>query len=112
MLKRIFVGNLKKFRKKEGLSQEALAERCNASANHIGQIEMGRRFPSMELVERIAAVLKIEPYRLFKDETGEKPDEQWEMRDFLGRLPDRIRRDLKNQLLAAIGLDIDETLKP
>jgi transcriptional regulator with XRE-family HTH domain len=111
-LKQLFVVNLKKFRKEEGLSQEALAELCNVSANHIGQIEMGRRFPSIELIERMAAVLKVEPYRLFKDETGEEPDENQETREFLTKLPDRIRRDLKKQLLTAISDDIDEALKP
>jgi transcriptional regulator with XRE-family HTH domain len=111
-LKRLFVINLKKFRKEEGLSQDALAKRCEASANHIGQIEMGRRFPSIELIERIAAVLKVEPYRLFKDETGEDPDENRETREFLAKLPDRIRRDLKKQLVEAISEDIDEVLKP
>jgi transcriptional regulator with XRE-family HTH domain len=109
VLKGLFVVNLKKFRKEEGLSQEALAERCDVSPNHIGQIEMGRRFPSIELIERIAAILKVEPYRLFKDEAGEAPDEK---REFLAKVPDRIRRDLKKQLLAAISEDIDETLKP
>lgn len=111
-LKGLFVVNLKKFRKEEGLSQEALAKRCDASANHIGQIEMGRRFPSIELIERIAAVLKVEPYRLFKDETGEELDEKRETKDFLANLPDRVRRVLKTQLLTAISDDIDETLKP
>jgi transcriptional regulator with XRE-family HTH domain len=108
-LKGLFVVNLKKFRKEEGLSQEALARRCDVSPNHIGQIEMGRRFPSVELIERIAAVLKVEAYRLFKDESGEVVDEK---REFLAKLPDRIRGDLKKQLLAAISSDIDEALRP
>jgi transcriptional regulator with XRE-family HTH domain len=108
-LKGLFVVNLKKFRKEEGLSQEALAERCAVSPNHIGQIEMGRRFPSIELIERIAAVLKVEAYRLFKDESGEVADEKQE---FLAKLPDRIKGALKKQLLAAISNDIDEALRP
>jgi transcriptional regulator with XRE-family HTH domain len=64
---------------------------------------MGRRFPSIELIERIAAVLKVEPYRLFKDEIGKPPDENQETRDFLANLPDRIRRDLEKQLSTAIS---------
>jgi transcriptional regulator with XRE-family HTH domain len=111
-LKQIFVVNLKRFRKKEGLTQEALAVRCGVSANHIGQIEMGCRFASMELIERIAAVLKVEPYRLFKDETKAEKDDDREKRDYLKNLPDRIRRELKKQLLEAISADIDQTLQP
>jgi transcriptional regulator with XRE-family HTH domain len=111
-LKQLFVVNLKRFRKEEGLSQEALAERCNVSANHIGQIEMGRHFASIEMIERIAAVLKVEPYRLFKDESGAEGDKARETKDFLAGLPDRIRGELKKQLLEAISADIDQTLHP
>jgi transcriptional regulator with XRE-family HTH domain len=86
--------------------------RCGVSANHIGQIEMGRHFASMELIERIAAVLKVEPYRLFKDETKTEKNDDREKRDYLTNLPDRIRRELKKQLLEAISADIDQTLQP
>jgi transcriptional regulator with XRE-family HTH domain len=110
MIKELFVVNLKKFRKEEGLSQAALAECCDVSPNHIGQIEMGRR--SIELIERIAGVLKIEPYRLFKDETGKNFDEKQEKEEFLAKLPDRIRHELKKQILKAISNDIDDMLKP
>jgi transcriptional regulator with XRE-family HTH domain len=111
-LKQLFMVNMRRFRKEEGLTQEALAERCGASTNHIAQIELGRHFASIEMIERIAAVLKVEPYRLFKDESGEEGDEDRETRDFLAGLPDRIRRKLKKQLLEAISADIDQTLQP
>ncbi|GHV36965.1 hypothetical protein AGMMS49546_03410 [Spirochaetia bacterium] len=80
--------------------------------NHIAQIELGRHFASIEMIERIAAALKVEPYRLFKDESGVEGDENRETRDFLANLPDRIRRKLKKQLLEAISADIDQTLQP
>jgi transcriptional regulator with XRE-family HTH domain len=111
-LKQIFVMNLKRFRKEEGLSQEALARRCNASANHIGQIEMGRRFPSVDMLERIACALNVAPYRLFKDENSEEDEDDQEKKAFLTSLPDRIRKELKKQLLEAISVDIDKTLQP
>ncbi|GHV75400.1 hypothetical protein AGMMS49942_02210 [Spirochaetia bacterium] len=94
------------------MSQEALAERCGASTNHIAQIELGRHFASIEMIERIAGALKVEPYRLFKDESDAEGDEGRETRDFLSGLPDRVRRKLKKQLLEAIGADIDQTLQP
>jgi transcriptional regulator with XRE-family HTH domain len=69
-LKQIFIQNLKEFRKKEGLSQMKLAEYCNTAHSYIGEIEVGRKFPSMELIEKIAIILKIEPYLFFKSRTG------------------------------------------
>jgi transcriptional regulator with XRE-family HTH domain len=69
-LKQIFVQNLKEFRKKEGLSQMKLAEYCNIGHSYIGEIEIGRKFPSMDLIEKIAQTLRIEPYLFFKSRTG------------------------------------------
>ena len=64
-LKEIFAYNLKKNRQICGLSQAKLAEKVNVSTHHIAMIEIGRNYPAMELVERIANVLDIEIYELF-----------------------------------------------
>ena len=67
-LQDIFVKNMKKYRKQAKLTQEKLAELCDTDYRYIGQIETGRRCPSLEYIERIAAALNIAPYRLFYDE--------------------------------------------
>jgi transcriptional regulator with XRE-family HTH domain len=108
-LRHIFIANLKKTRKKEGFSQMVLAERCGTSTSYIGEIEIGKKFPSLEMVERIAAALKIAPYRLFMDESG--GETQTETTVFLERTPDRVKDDLLNQMLAAISADIEKILK-
>jgi len=61
---------MKNRRKQAGLTQEKLAELCNTDPCYIRQIEIGRRFPSITYIERIAAALNIAPYRLFYDETN------------------------------------------
>jgi transcriptional regulator with XRE-family HTH domain len=45
-----------------------LAELCDSSTGYIGEIESGKRFPSVSMIERIAEALKIESYFLFKNE--------------------------------------------
>jgi transcriptional regulator with XRE-family HTH domain len=45
-----------------------LAELCDSSTGYIGEIESGKRFPSVNMIERIAKALKIESYFLFKNE--------------------------------------------
>jgi transcriptional regulator with XRE-family HTH domain len=47
-----------------------LAECCNVGHSYIGEIEIGRKFPSMDLIEKIAKTLRIEPYLFFKSRTG------------------------------------------
>ena len=64
----VFADNMKKYRKQAKLTQEKLAELCDTDHRYIGQIENGRRCPSLEYVERIALALNIAPYRLFYNE--------------------------------------------
>jgi transcriptional regulator with XRE-family HTH domain len=45
-----------------------LAELCESSTGYIGEIESGKRFPSVAMIERIANALDIESYYLFKNE--------------------------------------------
>jgi transcriptional regulator with XRE-family HTH domain len=111
-LRQLFIVNMKKFRKKEGLSQASLAERCGAAANYIGQIEMGRKFPSVEMVERIAGALRVEPYLLFRDDAKLIPGENQEIHEFIAALPVHLRRELFGQLLTAIEASVEETLNP
>ncbi|MHB9291988.1 putative HTH-type transcriptional regulator [Hollandina sp. SP2] len=60
--------NMKAQRQILGISQAQLAERVNTSANYIAQIETEKRFPTPEMLERIAAALEIEPTALFTAE--------------------------------------------
>lgn len=59
------VRNLKYYRKLGDLSQSQLTEACSLSTNYIGEIEMGRKFPSAGTMERIVKVLGIQPETLF-----------------------------------------------
>jgi transcriptional regulator with XRE-family HTH domain len=64
-LREILAHNLKKKRKKCGLSQAKLAEMVNVSTHHIATIETARNYPTLDLVERMANALDIEIYELF-----------------------------------------------
>ena len=73
-LQQVFMANLRKRRKQLGFTQEKLAEVCNTDPCYIRQIEIGRRFPSVRYIEKIAEALNIAPYRLFYDETNMEND--------------------------------------
>jgi transcriptional regulator with XRE-family HTH domain len=45
-----------------------LANLCNSSTGYIGEIESGKRFPSVNMIERIAGAFGIESWHLFKNE--------------------------------------------
>ena len=56
---------MKFYRKKEGLSQAALAEKAGTAPNYIALIEVGKNFPSLQMLEKIASALNIDCLDLF-----------------------------------------------
>jgi len=65
---RIFVFNMKKYRKKRGFSQKKLADMLATTTSYIGEIEICNKVPSLGMVEKIAKALEIEPFWLFVDD--------------------------------------------
>ena len=63
-IKEIFAENLRKIRRKKGLTQEKLAEKANMSLQYLALLEIARKFPSGEMLERLANALDIETYEL------------------------------------------------
>ena len=108
-LKEIFILNLKEFRKKEGLSQMKLAEYCNIAHSYIGEIEIGRKFPSIDVIERIAEILRIKPYHLFIDRT-ERSYTMDEIEISYPKLPKAMKNDIKRQVDLTIVEAIHEIL--
>jgi transcriptional regulator with XRE-family HTH domain len=111
-LKETFVHNLKKFRKIEGISQAKLAALCDTDLSYIGQIEMGKRFPSIKLIEKIAAVLNVEAYRLFMDEAGTQYGDLSEEDDFMLKIPPKTRGRIIERLSEALSDCVKQTLSP
>jgi transcriptional regulator with XRE-family HTH domain len=62
---------MKENRGRLGLSQARLAERAGLSTQYIAMIELARKFPSPEILERIASSLEIDPPELFSIQIAE-----------------------------------------
>ncbi len=58
--------NIKIFRKKLKLTQLELSIQADIAEDYLQSIEVGRRKPSLDVLEKIAKALKIELYELFK----------------------------------------------
>jgi transcriptional regulator with XRE-family HTH domain len=97
-LKHIFIHNLRRFRNSKGISQMKLAELCDTAPSYIGEIEIGRRFPSLTLIEKIGKELNIEPYRFFIEETEEYQGEMDEIINLFSKLPDQQRLNIINRI--------------
>ncbi len=57
---------VKEFRKQKKLTQEKLAETIGVDNGYISKLEVGQNFPSITTLEKIADVLDVELYELFR----------------------------------------------
>jgi len=64
-LRALLAHNIKEKRRILGISQAKLAERVKTSTHYIGQIELENKFPTPEMLERIADALEMDSPQLF-----------------------------------------------
>ncbi len=57
---------IKEIRKSRKLSQDELSEKIGIDPKHLSRIEVGRSFPSLDTLERIAKALGIDIKDLFE----------------------------------------------
>ena len=60
---------VRKRREAMGISQEAFADRIGMHRNYYGAIERGEKTMRLDTLERVAAGLDFEAWRLLKDAT-------------------------------------------
>jgi transcriptional regulator with XRE-family HTH domain len=87
-LKAVLASNMKVYRGALGLSQAKLAERINTAPNYIALIETGRRFPSPQMLGRIADALGVDTTQLF----SKKPAAEEE---FIKAFRERLAADIE-----------------
>jgi transcriptional regulator with XRE-family HTH domain len=100
-IQELFIFNLKAYRKLRGISQTQLAQLCDSSTGYIGEIECGKRFPSVNMIERIAGALELESWHLFKNEPVDT---------HVSSLPARLAPTQKNQIIKMANTAISKIL--
>ena len=93
-IREILAGNLKENRRKQGMTQEELAEKASVSTHYIAMIETCKKYPKPDMLEKIAKALEIEPHKLFSLESD--PNEPFE------RLYYRIITEMKQIVSEAV----------
>jgi len=64
-IKRHLGANIRNYRTQLGISQAKLAETVNMATNYLGLVENGKKYPSADMVERIASALGKDSTDLF-----------------------------------------------
>ena len=68
-LRQIVARNLRVLRKQKGLSQEELAFQAGINRNYVGQIEREEKSPTVDMIEKLARPLDVEPILLIASRT-------------------------------------------
>ena len=101
-LRQLLAFNLKQNRRKLAISQAKLAEKANASTQYIAMIELGRKFPSPEMLERLAIALEIDTLDFFSP----LPFPAGALKDF----QNAVLADLETKLTKSINKTVRETV--
>ncbi|MDR1429134.1 MAG: helix-turn-helix transcriptional regulator [Spirochaetaceae bacterium] len=101
-IREVLAVNLKTYRRRSGLSQDRLAELADISPQYLATVETCRKFPTPEVLDRLAVALDIETHLLF--EVAATPAEALE------RLHQSIVTDIKQVVREAVKETVTEAL--
>jgi len=86
-----------------------LAECCNTTTSYIGHIETGLKFPSMDMIEKMAEILRIEPYLFFKNRMEQ--DSNNNIENIYPKLPISMKNEINDEIDLSISKVIKEILQ-
>ncbi len=66
-IRKLFAKNVRQLREAQGWSQEVLAEHAGLHRTYVSGIERGVRNPTLTVVARVAAALKVKPEDLLAE---------------------------------------------
>lgn len=104
-LRQIFSKNIKFYRTQNNLSQQELAEKCETATNYISEIETGRKFPSIEMIEKLASVLNVPAWAFLYVNTQEKLDN-----NPVVVLSDKLTSEKKEEILSELFCEIQKII--
>lgn len=104
-LRQIFSKNIKFYRTQNNLSQQELAEKCETATNYISEIETGRKFPSIEMIEKLASVLNVPAWAFLYVNTQEKLDN-----NPVVVLSDKLTSEKKEEILSELFCEIQKIM--
>ncbi len=65
-LREVVARNLRRLRRSKALSQEELADRAGINRNYVGMLEREENAATVDMLEKLADVLEVDPIEFFK----------------------------------------------
>ena len=104
-INRLLAANMKKARNLLGYSQLKLAELCDLSPSYVGDIEIGKKFPSAETLWKLSTTLHLEPHQLLAGKANQS--REWDKM----RVLSVARAELRERVLKDIDSVINKLLQ-
>ena len=96
-IREILAVNIKEHRRKCRLSQDKLAELANISSQYLATIETCRKFPTPEVLDRLAEALGIETYELFEASSTPQTELYKLRKDIIGEVIMAIKQSFAEE---------------
>jgi len=103
--------NLKEYRRKSGLTQEKLAEKAGISANYLSMVEISRKFPTPEMLDRLAQTLNIQTFQLFDPSTTPEGALLHLEQTIVDNIEKAVRTTIKQDIVSEINQTVSKVIK-
>ncbi len=97
--------NVRFYRKKTGLSQLKMAYQIEIAPSYLAEIERGKQYPSLKILEKLANYFEIEPYKLLYPLNMDKKDSSIETIQALRVLRQEIDEIIDNKIFGSVLLN-------
>jgi transcriptional regulator with XRE-family HTH domain len=106
----VLAANIKKRRTELGLTQFTLAERLGLSTTYIAELEIAKKSPSIEVVQRLSDTLGMRPYELFLEEgvDGQLNDSRETLRHYVKEATIELNDIVKKTLQELANKHLDK----
>ncbi len=98
-IQELLARNIKEARGRLKLTQEMLAERTGLTTSFIGEVEICRKYPRPQTLQKVADALGLKPYQLFVETESSK---ELEKHKLLARILLELKGNINRELEATL----------
>ena len=96
-IREVLANNIKEYRRKSGFSQDKLAEFAGISSQYLATVETCRKFPTPEVLDRLAEALDIETHELFTFDSTPQNELEKLRQDIIGEVVKAIKQSFAEE---------------
>jgi len=93
----VLASNIKEYRRLCGFSQDKLAELAGISSQYLATVETCRKFPTPEVLDRLARALNIETHELFIFTSSPQKELEKLRQDIIGEVVNAIKQSFMEE---------------